>query len=244
MIPPETPANRQNRLLAAEDGRHFAVDAYGTGLAHVATTERVGPVNASFSLPSAPALFLGLAHKAFMAYRDVDVSAYFGSHPQGVWPDDHKPLFDFYEQFAAHAVFAFTALESFANEVIPDGYSYTATRGDGKGKPGRKVAYPRDKIERNVSLSEKLAQVLPDALDVSSPKGLHIWREYKNLKEWRDRIIHLKTADRASSGPEVESVWGDMLRHPTEPFCDHAHGLMGHFGPAVRDRRWYREYPY
>jgi hypothetical protein len=247
MIPPEdaeTVTERQDRLLAAEDGRHFAVGKHGTGLAHVAATEKIGPMIASFSLPSAPALFLSLAHRAFATYRDVDVSAYFNSDPEGIWPDDHTPLFDFCEQYAAHVVFAFTALESFANEAIPQDYSYTSTWGTKKGKPGHKVVYSGDEIARNVSLGEKLARVLPDALKVPTPKGLHIWRNYKSLKGWRDRIIHLKMADRQSSGPEVKTIWGDMLRHPKEPFCDHVHELMGYFKPAVIERRWYGKYPY
>jgi hypothetical protein len=247
MTPPkneETAAERQERLLAGEDGRHFAVGKHGTGLAHLATTEKIGSMIVNLSLPSAPALFLSLAHKAFVSYRDVDVSAYFNPHPEGIWPDDHTPLFDFCAQFAAHVVFAFTALESFANEAIPPDFSYAATRGTKKGKPSQEVVYRGDAIARNVSLGEKLAQVLPDALNVPTPKGLHIWRNYKSLKGWRDRIIHLKMADRQSSGPEVKTIWGDMLRHPREPFCDHAHELMGHFKPAVIDRRWYGKYPY
>ncbi len=140
-------------------------------------------------------------------------------------------------------------MESFANEVIANavtesGYSYTTTRSTRKGKPGQKVTYRGEEIERNVSLSEKLAQVLPDALGVDSPKGLHVWRDYKNLKEWRDRIIHLKMADRQARGPEVQSIWGDMLPNPKEPFCDNAHKLMGYYGPKVTIRRWHQKYPY
>jgi len=246
----ETTAQRQERLLAAEDGRLYAVDKLGTGLGHLATTERLGSAIVGFSLPSAPGLFLNLTHKAFIAYRDVDVPTLFDIHPQqGIWPDDHKPLLDFCEQYAAHVVFAFTALESFANEVIANevtssGYSYATTRATRKGKPGEKVVYRGEAIERNVSLNEKLAQVLPDALSVDSPKGLHVWRDYQNLKKWRDRIIHLKMADRQARGPEVKSIWGDMLRNPKEPFCDNAHKLMGHYGPKVTNRRWHQKYPY
>lgn len=185
-----------------------------------------------------------------MTYRDVEVLTLFDLHPQqGMWPDDHKPLLDFCEQYAAHVVFAFTALEAFANEVIANevaenGYSYTTARARNKAQPGEKVTYRGEAIERSVSLDEKLAQVLPDALNVGSPKGLHIWRDYKNLKRWRDRLIHLKMADRQPRGPEVKSIWGDMLRNPTEPFCDNAHKIMGYFGPKVTNRRWHQKYPY
>jgi hypothetical protein len=245
----ETTAQHQEQLLTAEDGRQYAIDNVDTGLAAIATTEHVGAAIVSFNLPSAPALFLGLAYKAFATYRDIEIPALFDRHPQGMWPDDHKPLLDLCEQFAAHVVFAFTALESFANEVIANevtarGYTYTTTRSTKKAKPGEKVTFGGEALERNVSLNEKLAQVLPDALDVASPKGLHLWRDYKSLKEWRDRIIHLKAADRRAHGPEVPSIWGDMLRNPKEPFCDNAHKLMGSYGPAVSNRRWYQKYPY
>lgn len=250
MVPPEeTTAQRQERLLAAEDGRQFAVDKIGTGLGMLATTERIGPADVSFSLPSAPALFLDLAHKAYAAYRDVGTPMLFDLHLQGIWPDDHKPLLDFCEQFAAHVVYAFTALESFANEVIAGevstrGYTYTTTRATKRGEAGERVTYSGEEIERRVSLNEKLAQVLPDALGVSSPKGLHLWRDYRSLKDWRDRIIHLKMADRQARGPEIPSIWGDMLRNPKEPFCDNAHKLMGSYGAAITIRRWHQKYPY
>jgi hypothetical protein len=245
----ETTAQRQERLLAAEDGRQYAIEKYGTGLAAIATTERIGTEIVSFNLPSAPALFLDLAHKAFATYRHIEIPGLFDRHPQGTWPDDHKPFLDLCEQFAAHVVFAFTALESFANEVIANeatarGYKYTTTRSTNKAKPGEKVTYEGEALERKVSLNEKLAQVLPDALGVASPKGLHLWRDYKSLKEWRDRIIHLKSADRRAHGPEVPSIWGDMLRNPKEPFCDNTHKLMGSYGPDVSNRRWHQEYPY
>lgn len=247
--PDETTSQRQDRLLGAEDGRHYAVDKIGTGLGSLATTERINSMIVNFSLPSAPALFLNLAYKAFVTYRDVEVPTLFDLHPQGRWPDDVKALFDFCEQYAAHVIFAFTALEAFANEVIANevaenGYSYTTARARNKAQPGEKVTYRGEAIERSVSLDEKLAQVLPDALNVGSPKGLHIWRDHKNLKRWRDRLIHLKMADRQPRGPEVKSIWGDMLRNPTEPFCDNAHKIMGYFGPKVTNRRWHQKYPY
>ena len=131
-----------------------------------------------------------------------------------------------------------------AGEVKTKGYAYTTTRAKKKGKPGKRVTYRGEAIERNVSLNEKLAEVLPDALGVDSPKGMHIWSAYKSLKEFRDRIVHLKMADRRPRGPEIPSIWGDMLRNPKEPFCDNAHKLMGSYGPKVTDRRWHQKYPY
>ncbi len=65
----ETPSERQDRLLEAEDGRYYAIDRVGTGLVAVATEEYIGGKTVGFGLPSGPALFLNLAHKAFLEYR-------------------------------------------------------------------------------------------------------------------------------------------------------------------------------
>lgn len=235
-----SPTERQRRLLEAEDGRYFAIDYVGTGVGSIATTERVGPVNVGLGLPSGLALFLSLAHQAFIAYRDVEPLQYFDRHPQGVWPDDSRPLFDFFERFAAHVVFSFPALESFANETTPRGHEYTTIDRTTK----QKVTYSQEEAERYVSLDEKLSELLPGALKVDSPKGSHHWRNFKNLKKFRDRIIHLKSVDKQPSGPETKTIWGDMLRNTKRPYCDEVHALMGCYGPAATDRRWYKKYPY
>lgn len=230
----------QQRLLDAEDGRYFAIDKFGTGLASIATEERIGGAGVAFGLPSAPALFLNLAYEAFAAYRGNDVIALFDQHPQGLWPDNQTPLFDFFEHFTAHVLFAYTALEALANEILPEGYTYEVVGSN----TAEGTVYSRDEIERYVSLDEKLSKVLPHALDVSSPKGSHPWRDFKELKKVRNRLIHLKTSDRRATGPEIETIWGYMLRNSKRPFCDSAHALMAKFGPSVVERRWYKEYPY
>ena len=84
---------------------------------------------------------------------------------------------------------------------------------------------------------------MPGALGVETPKGKRLWQRYRQIKTMRDRIIHLKAVDYSPQGPDSESVWGMMLRSHREPFCDHAHEVIGHYAPAV-NRRWFREYPY
>src|SRR5215211_1450372 len=254
--------SREDRLLEAEDGRFFAIGKtpvgqkvegggeLGPGLAMRAGVERVGParVPVSFGLPSAPAMFLNLSHKAFSSYRGVNVYTLFDKHPQGIWPDTHTPLFNYFESFSAHVVFAFTALESFANELLPEGVAFEVTEEGGSEK-----RYTREDVERKASLEQKLAQYLPEALNtlntegphISTPKGLHIWRDFKKLKKTRDRLIHLKAIDRSRKADDkTPTIWADMLNSARVPFCDQAHELMGHYGAAVTERRWYKKYPY
>jgi hypothetical protein len=191
---------RQEKLLEAEDGRYFAIDKspLGDGIAAIATEERFKGLTVGFGLPSAPALMLHLAYESFAAYRSTDVIEFFDRHPQGRWPDDQKPLFNFFERFISHVVFSFTALESFTNEVVPLGYSYrTIDRNTSK-----EVIYSRDEIQRYISLDEKLSTLLPDALGIESPKGLHTWRDFKKLKKVRNRVIHLKQRIKVQLAPK------------------------------------------
>jgi hypothetical protein len=232
--------HRQDELLAKEDGRYFAIGKFGTGLASVATSERIEGRVVGFGLPSAPAVFLHLAHRAYCKVSDVNPLSLFDQHPQGIWPDDQGPLFDFLEDIITHVTFAFTALEAFANEQIPDGYSHTFSH----EKTAETKTYGKEEVERYINLDEKLHLHLPTILQVPSPKGTKGWEPYRKLKRLRDRIIHLKAVDRKPSGSEDETIWGDLLRAHAEPFCGHAHALMGHYKPAVENRRYYGLYPY
>ena len=190
--PLDTPFDEwQDRALASEDGRFYAIDQWTTKTRIVQTWEQVSTATVHFGLPSAPALFLGLAHEAFMSYKNEDLMHLF-DHPQSLYPLDHRPLFDFYGQFAAHVVFAYTALEAWANETIPDSFVYAKT----KPKTRPQETLTGSEIERHVSLREKLSDVFPLVLEVESPKGLAIWSHFRKLENTRDRIIHLKAADR------------------------------------------------
>jgi hypothetical protein len=230
---------RQDELLEREDGRYFAIDKFGDGLSSIASTERLGKKNVSFGLPSGPALFLHLAHRAFSKIKDVDCSTLFDEHPQGRWPDDSGPLFDFFQNSMAHIVFSFTAIEAFANEVIPRDFQYTSRR---KGKPDVILAKPD--IERDINLDEKLSAVLPSVFSLPSPKGKKVWEKFKTIKKFRDRLVHLKSMDLKSSGPDVETIWGTMLKTHGHAWCDDAHAVIGYFKPAVENRRWFHKYPY
>lgn len=230
--------DRQDELLQGEDGRYFAIDSLGTGLRTIATGEYLGKRVVNFGLPSGPGLFLHLAHKAFLSVRDVDPQTLFHAHPQGCWPDSQGPLFDYLENCMAHVVFAFTALEAFANEALPDSVTYDVERG------GVAKVLAKSEIERQLNLDEKLGKVLPEALGIPSPKGKKVWEKYRGLKKIRDRLVHLKSVDRRASGPDDETIWGTLLKAHGQAWCDHAHAVIGYFEPAIRDRRWYRLYPF
>lgn len=231
--------DRQDELLHNEDGRYYAIDRFNTGLAAVDTTERIGKNLVSFGLPSGPALFLPLAHRAYSDIKSTEPMSLFDSHDQGMWPDDQGPLFDFLEASISHIVFSFTAIEAFAIEAIPSDYTYKAVEAGGEQK-----TYNKEEIERRTSLDYKLDSILPQICSISSPKGIQVWEKYKQVKKARNRIIHLETADRTATGPDTETIWGDILKMHQKPFCDYAYQIIGYYKPAVDNRRWYKNYPY
>ena len=181
-----------------------------------------------------------MAHRAYSKVKSIDPLFLFDEHPQGIWPDNQTALFDFLEELISHVVFSFTALEAFANEAIPDNFSYTFV----VGRTGEERTYGKDEIERRINLDEKLDIVLPQIYKLASPKGGSLWEKYKTIKKARDRIIHLKSVDKRASGPEDETIWGTLLRMHDEPLCDYAHSMIGYFKPAIQDRRYFAKYPY
>lgn len=124
-------------------------------------------------------------------------------------------------------VLAFTAIEAFANETIPSDYIY--------GRHHRSEiilqAVGKTEIERRITIDEKLCEVLPDVLKCKSPKGSSCWQAYKKLRETRDRIIHMKTEDRRSSGPEIETIWKAIVTSPAPHRA--AKSLIEHFGKSM-----------
>lgn len=231
---------RQQKLLASEDPRFHAIGPVGTGLGMIATTERIGKKNLSFGLPSAPALFLNIARESHMKRADIDLASIFIAHPdpQGTWPENHKALFNYFENFSSEVIFSFTALEAFANEVIPAEFTYQF-KSEKKVEP---VTLVKAEIERRVSLDEKLKHVIPEAHTCPSPNGTKIWQDYKELKGVRDRLIHLKSVDRKASGPEDQTLWGLMLEHQKTAFPDLTARVIGHYKTLVKDRRWFSLY--
>jgi hypothetical protein len=138
-------------------------------------------------------------------------------------------------------IFAYTALEAFANESIPDDYKFERMRGDKKCTE----LYSKDQIERHLSLDTKLDEVLPVIRSVVTPKGTKTWEMYIWLKNLRDRFIHLKSSDWRKSAPESadEYVWTDLLSDQVLQAPSIALGIIEHY--SLPDRpRWLKKIPF
>lgn len=110
-------------------------------------------------------------------------------------------------------VFSYSAIEVFANESIPDDFVFERARQDKKYKE----VYSKDQIERFLSLTSKLDEVLPTIYSLSSPKGTRIWNDFVWLEKLRDRFIHLKSTDWEKSNPDKadDFVWTTLLSKET-----------------------------
>ncbi|WP_138921952.1 hypothetical protein [endosymbiont of Tevnia jerichonana] len=132
---------------------------------------------------------------------------------------------------------AFTAMEAFVNEVIPDDFKYHTHR------KSEIIIEEMDKtqIERWLSIEEKFSTVLPEILQTPSPKKLRCWQGFKKLKKIRDRIIHMKAADRKSSGPETPTLWHELFN--VEPLFSQAKDIIDYFVKSMESKpRWHGEY--
>lgn len=170
-----------------------------------------GEKELSIGDPSAPALYLNLAHKAYN--RSVE------NHPIIKLESSSEIVtseftYDYFEDIMSSIVFSFTALEAFANEEIPEDYLYEHER-----KSGLFEIKDKDYVERHVSLNEKLGSIIPKIKKINSPKGSSIWQDYVLLKRKRDRIIHLKSSDRKTTSENElypDSIWSQLLE-PNQP---------------------------
>jgi hypothetical protein len=157
-------------------------------------------------------------------------------HPfEADWSRSDGPLttsvFDYLEGAAASVVFAYTALEAFVNEELPEEFVYEfEEETDGGALAVRQ--YRKPEIERRTGLSEKLATVLPRALDRPSPKGQRVWEGFVHMRRLRNHIIHMKSADRSRSNASdmyPQSIWSDLLGPEFRDFASVAKEMMLHF---------------
>jgi len=238
-IDKESIMSNEPPALCQEDPRYYALDAHGAGTVAIAKTERVGADLLHFGLPSMTALFLSQSEKAHAQRKSIPISDLFQSTDQGLQAFDHKPLFDTFEFLIMEVVFAFSALESFANQALPLDFELRLPRQDKRCTE----LFSKAQAER-LSLDVKLDIALPQVFGVQSPKGTKIWQDYVELKNLRDRIIHLKSADTKSSGPETDSVWGDLLRARESDHSKRTATIIGYYLAKADKPRWYRRFPY
>jgi hypothetical protein len=96
---------------------------------------------------------------------------------------------DYIEYVQTAVVFAYTALETFANLSIPEGYLYHA---ENKSK-GTTETYDKGAIEQWLSLKVKVQYILREIYGTEKVECQKWWGHFSNLEQYRNDIIHQKT---------------------------------------------------
>ena len=95
--------------------------------------------------------------------------------------------YNYFETIITAVIFAYSSIEAFANICIPLTYNYSYTN-----KGNNVVFKNKEKIERTVSLREKLKKILPEIIGCQSPEMQKWWPIFTELEDLRDEIIHCK----------------------------------------------------
>ncbi len=224
---------------------HVGADSYipwtnqwvekGTRLTVIATVNLTKRKTLSIPVPNATAIMLNAAAAAYDQAKQLRLNSGIDkSLKSSVTFDTDRSAIDYVERMIEAILMAFTAIEAFANETIPNDYTYSHHR---SSKTILEIS-DKQKIERNLSLDEKLSNVLPEVIGCRSPKGTRSWESYRQLKNVRDRIVHMKTADRKSSGPDLDTVWKVILLTPAPHLLTRQ--ILEHFISAMEEKpRWF-----
>ena len=195
-----------------------------------------------FVTPNPSALSLNMAFKAALnakrlqktiAYKDAICP---GGKAKQIIKENHTNFYDFLEECMGSVAFSYQAIEVFANREL-----IKHAKGNINVKRGRKhlILSPKE-AERQLSTEEKIATVLPKILDVPTPKGKKNWEGFKELKNARDSIIHMKNKEtRKINEPFEDSIYFELLNHDPILFPKNAFLLISHFFEGIGgEPRW------
>ena len=206
----------------------------------------------SFPLPNVTALCLDVAYTTWVESQHFLQDENFLKFPKPFTSENTVILtedtifFDLLQRRMIAIVFAYTALESFANESIPDHFIFRGKSRDKKSGT-EYTEYTKDQTERLLSLETKLYEVLPIIFKLPPPKGRTTGQKYKSLEKLRDRIIHMKSKDRRSSIVGEENIWKELLDKSSPNVAIEAKEIIGYYLNSLEEKdrpRWYIEFPW
>jgi hypothetical protein len=209
--------------------------------ASLTTYIKHGRKTLSIGDPSASALFLSQSYKSYT--QAIQTHPFVNELPAGEQNEVSAIVYDYLECIMTSVIFAYSSLEAFANEEIPEDLIHEAQR----RQSGILVAYQKNSVERHISLDEKLATILPKVKSKPSPKGLNVWTEFVTLRRFRDRLVHLKSLDRAHSKADnlyPKSIWSELLTPKQPNFPLIAKNMMLHFFDEKYSPHWLRNCPF
>jgi hypothetical protein len=125
-------------------------------------------------------------NKAQTFYSEIIIPRHKYYHGNFPGIEQQKEYFSYFETIITSLIFAYTALEAFANICIPDSFEYLIE------KDGIKTIYSKHAIEQKFSLREKLKVIIKSILNTSDPSIEKWWNTFILLEDLRNEIIHTK----------------------------------------------------
>lgn len=160
-------------------------------------------------------------------------------HPNGL-----PHLYTYFEQFMSSVIFSYQTLEIFCNFVINlnVGKGTAFVQLDKRKGPKH---YSASELQREgVSLIVKLVEILPKILKIPpiEERDPTLWINFKQMKDLRDRIIHMKPVD-VNRGAEInrDSVFAEIINGTTVNFPFHSLKIMQYYELGLRPQFWIAE---
>ncbi|MBS3992976.1 MAG: hypothetical protein KGZ87_04590 [Bacteroidetes bacterium] len=153
----------------------------------------------------------------------------------GAFPTIEKQseYYNYFELIITSLIFAYTALEAFANICIPNGYEFLIE------KSGVKTIYSKEAIERKYSLIDKFKIILKDILNTSNPTVQDWWNDFIKLEDLRNEIIHTKQST-------SEERYSKLLTKDIFPLIESHKKIISFYGKFIskNKKELLEDYPY
>ena len=191
-------------------------------------------------VPNMTALYISNSQKAWGQYWELRKENKIDSPlKKSVVFKDDVIAFDALELIATSVISAYTAIEVFCNDSIPEPHEFWHQK---RSEVILEKSAKKD-IERYFSTERKLNDILPDIYKVNTPKGKSpVWVSYKKLKECRDGLIHVKSHETRSAITGKSNLW-DKLFKLQKPHSLAKDIFDWYLAKQDAVPMWYKEYP-
>lgn len=152
--------------------------------------------NLVFFAPNNISMSLSLTKKSFKNAKKTFKALLNGRNEKTIKLEnkDKGLLYEYFEEITTCIIFAYIAVEAFTNAAIPEDFQQERFN-------DRKVKeiWSKENIERWLSTSQKVSEVLPIILKTSDIKKEDFWQQFKALEKLRNDIVHQKTIENGTS---------------------------------------------
>ena len=197
-----------------------------------------------FGAPNVAAMLLEQAHVLWISASDISAAFSPTLDGQRQPAEGESGVFDIIQARIAAIMVACAGVEAFANQSIGLAYGNSQYQYVSKTKSGLLESWSLDRIERHMSIDDKMGTVLPEIFKVESPKGHTEWHHFQQLKTLRDRLVHCKIRDILQKSPSDNTIWSPLTAIPFRDPSGDAYNLINYFCSRMPESpRWAAKYP-